>query len=82
MKLIKTESFEHKNRKQTLSLQVKFLLCSEIATHSENFAIVEKFRYNSEITPVAPACSYFHLLPVSSIQLDAIKDKSYELDVN
>ena len=68
MKLIKTKSFVHKNRKQTISLQVKFSLCSEIATHSknlailakfrynsENFAIVAKFRYNREIVPVAPA---------------------------
>ena len=76
MKLTKTESFIHKNRKQTISLQVKFSLCSEISLcreisiHSENFAIVAKFRnssktfaivakfrYNSEIAPVAPASS-------------------------
>ena len=42
MKLIKTELFLHENKKQTISLQVKFSLCSEISTHSENFAIIEK----------------------------------------
>ena len=67
MKLTKTGSFVHKNKEQMVSLQVKFALvkirytseislCSEIAIHSENVAIVAKFRYNSEIAPVAPAC--------------------------
>ena len=67
-------------------------LCSEIAIHSdnfaivakfrynsENFAIVVKFRYNSEIAPVAPACSCLHFL---QSWLDAIEEKSYELGVN
>ena len=56
MKLTKTESFVHENREQRISLQVKFSLhseislCSEIAIVSENFAIVAKFRYCSEIS--------------------------------
>ena len=101
MKLTKTESLIHKNRKQTISLQVKFSLCSEIslcreiAIHSENFAIVAKFRnsskkfaivakfrYNSEIALVAPACSCFLPDQLLHFCLDAIEDKSYELDVN
>ena len=71
MKLTKTKSFVHKNRKQIISLQVKFRyvakfrynseisLCRKICYSNENFAIVAKFRYNSEIAPVAPACSCF-----------------------
>ena len=95
MKLTKTGSFVHKNREQMVSLQVKFSLCSEIAIHSENFAIVEKycynrenfsivakFRYNSEISPVAPACFCFFLDQLLHSWLGAIEDKSYELDVN
>ena len=50
MKLTKTGSFVHKNREQRISLQVKFSLCSEIAIHSENVAIVAKFLYYSEIS--------------------------------
>ena len=70
-------------------------LCSEIAIHSENFAIVAKFRYNcesfaivakfhynSEISPFAPACSYFLQDQLLHSWLDAIEDKSYDLDVN
>ena len=66
-------SFVHKNREHMVLLQVKFSLCSEIAIHSENFAIVAKFRYNSEnfaivakfrynseIAPVAPASSWIN----------------------
>ena len=45
MKLTKTGLFVHKIGEQRISLQVKFSLCSEIAIHSENFAIVEKFHY-------------------------------------
>ena len=88
MKLTKTESFVHKNRKQIISLQVKFLLCSEICYSSENslcsenFAIVEKFCYNSEIASVSPACFCFLLNQLIHSWLDAIEDKSYELDVN
>ena len=50
MKLNKMESFEHKNMKHEISLQVEILLCSEIEPHSENFAILAKFRYSSEIS--------------------------------
>ena len=88
MKLTKTESFVHKNRKQMVSLQVKFRytsensLCSKIAIHSKNFAIVAKFRYNSKIEPVSPTCSCFLLDQLLLFWLDAIKDKSYELDIN
>ena len=55
----------------------------------ENFAIVAKFLYNSEIAPVSPTCS--SLVPVPSScycllflqsKLDEIEDKSYALDVN
>ena len=37
-----------KNRGTEISLQVKNSLCSEIAIHSENFAILTKFRYYCE----------------------------------
>ena len=50
MKLNKTESFEHKNTKQAISLQVKISLYSEIEPHSENFAILAKFRYSCKIS--------------------------------
>ena len=45
------------NRGTEISLQVKFSLCSEIAIHSENFAILAKislllgkFHYSREIS--------------------------------
>ena len=82
MKLTKTELFVHKKRKQLISQQVKFSLCSEICYSSENFAIVAKFLYNSEIAPVTPACSCFLQNQLFHSWLDAIEDKSYELGVN
>ena len=91
MKLTKTGSFVHKNKEQMVSLQVKFSLCSknslcsEIAIHSENFAILAKFRYNSEIALASSmfqlASSLFQLQFLRS-WIDAIEDKSYELGVN
>ena len=84
MKLSKTESFVNKNREQRISLQVKFSLhseislcsiaknslCCEIAIVSENFAIVAKFHYYSEIPCLpllVPACSSLFLLAPRSI---------------
>ena len=78
MKLTKTGSFVHKNTKQAISLQVKISLCSEISIHSENFAILAKFRYNSEIAPV---CFCFLLDQLLHFWLDVIEDRSFELDV-
>ena len=77
MKLTKTESFVHKNREQRVLLQVKFSLhsenslCSKITIISENFAIVVKFRYYSEI-PCLPllvlACSSINFFILDLMQ--------------
>ena len=89
MKLNKTKSFEHENKKQNISLQVKILLCSEIALHSKNFAILAKFLYNIEIAQLLLLASCMFQLASNLFQLqflrsclDAIEDKSYELGVN
>ena len=88
MKLTKTGSFIYKNREYSISLQMKFtlcsenFLCSEIAIHSGNFTILAKFRYNSEIALVGSACFCLLVNQLLHSWLDAIEDKSYELDVN
>ena len=69
MKLTKTGLFVHQNREQRISLQVKFSLHSEISLLQQNFATIAKF-------PCLLLLQFLHSW------LDAIKDKSYKLDVN
>ena len=59
MELIQTCSFVHKNTKQEILMHVKISLCSEIEPHSENFAIVAKFRYYCENFAILAKFHYY-----------------------